>query len=661
MDLAAQFKIYAETPGLQNVERFNRTLQQSGQVGEMSAKQIRQAMRSLPAQFTDVAVSLAGGQSPLMVLLQQGGQIRDQFGSIGAAFRGITSLITPMRLALLGGAGAVGILAKAFIDGEREVTAFKNALALTGGVAGITVNQFANMASTIAKDTNSAISTTKAVLQTLVATGKIGPEALQPAAEAIIKISKLSGQSAEDVAKSFLSNSSSARSFAKSLSESYGTITVAEYKRIIQLEESGKKEEALALAIQITNEKLADRREEIGYLERASNFAAKSFSDFWNALLNIGAPESAEKALVKANEQLIAAEQNARKVRKITEGSSRPSAAILLAEAERAEKAARAAFIAAAERVKVEREAAKEASKSTRENKAGVAGFDEAEKKRTKAREDGIKREQELEKYRLDWLAKQEDRKVDLLNERIAAEDKLDKEQFDRQKQLDAYTLEWKQKVEDRRLELEEKFFAQSRSAFDEYRDSLILTQNQIEEFAIRGTQTLEDGLTDVIMRTKSVGDAFRDMARVILQELARIAVRQLIIAPFANALSSFLPGFGQSLGASPAPAGGVEGGTGLTFNPGKRAVGGAVTSGAPYMVGEAGPELFVPQQSGRIISNDKLSGESVVVNQTINITTGIQQTVRTEIAALLPQISEAAKAAVLDAKKRGGSFAAAF
>ena len=54
-------------------------------------------------------------------------------------------------------------------------------------------------------------------------------------------------------------------------------------------------------------------------------------------------------------------------------------------------------------------------------------------------------------------------------------------------------------------------------------------------------------------------------------------------------------------------------------------------------------------------------SGGEVVVNQTINVTTGVQQTVRNEIQTLLPQIAEASKSAVLDARRRGGSFANAF
>jgi hypothetical protein len=51
--------------------------------------------------------------------------------------------------------------------------------------------------------------------------------------------------------------------------------------------------------------------------------------------------------------------------------------------------------------------------------------------------------------------------------------------------------------------------------------------------------------------------------------------------------------------------------------------------------------------------------GASVVQN--FNITTGVQQTVRAEIMNMMPQIAEAAKAAVADGKQRGGSYSAAF
>ena len=57
------------------------------------------------------------------------------------------------------------------------------------------------------------------------------------------------------------------------------------------------------------------------------------------------------------------------------------------------------------------------------------------------------------------------------------------------------------------------------------------------------------------------------------------------------------------------------------------------------------------------VIDHTKGGGQGVVVNQTINISTGVQQTVRAEMQNLLPQIQEAAKGAVLAERRRGGGY----
>ena len=106
-----------------------------------------------------------------------------------------------------------------------------------------------------------------------------------------------------------------------------------------------------------------------------------------------------------------------------------------------------------------------------------------------------------------------------------------------------------------------------------------------------------------------------------------------------------------------------VFGGTGApAATPGVKAIGGSVQRGKPTMVGERGAELFVPASSGSIVPSNQLGGgDGVTVNQTINVSTGVSQTVRAEMVQLMPQIVGAAKAGVLDAKKRGGTFGSAF
>jgi hypothetical protein len=119
------------------------------------------------------------------------------------------------------------------------------------------------------------------------------------------------------------------------------------------------------------------------------------------------------------------------------------------------------------------------------------------------------------------------------------------------------------------------------------------------------------------------------------------MAIQQQITAPLAQM-------FGLQAAAPSVPLTG-------------KAIGGSVQAGQSYMVGERGAELFVPNQSGSIVSNNQLGGGGgTTIVQNINVTTGVQQTVRAEIMTLMPQIANAAKSAVADAKLRGGSYAAA-
>jgi hypothetical protein len=155
---------------------------------------------------------------------------------------------------------------------------------------------------------------------------------------------------------------------------------------------------------------------------------------------------------------------------------------------------------------------------------------------------------------------------------------------------------------------------------------------------------SMEDAFMSIVDGTTSAKDAFRSMAAEIIKELYRVLVVQQMVGQLGSATSTGT---------------GLLGGIGRLF--GMRAMGGPVTGGQPYMVGERGPEIIVPSRNGSVVPNNQLGGGGVTVNQTINITTGVQQTVRAEIKSLMPQIADSAKAAVLDARRRGGSYGSAF
>ena len=150
---------------------------------------------------------------------------------------------------------------------------------------------------------------------------------------------------------------------------------------------------------------------------------------------------------------------------------------------------------------------------------------------------------------------------------------------------------------------------------------------------------SMESAMMGLIDGTKSVKDAFKSMAAEIIKELYRIYVVKKITGMITGALEgSNIPLFGG------------------------KANGGPVASGGSYLVGERGPEMFTPTMGGgHITPASQTNAGGVTVVQNINVSTGVQQTVRAEIRQMMPQIAQSAKGAVLDAKRRGGSYGSAF
>lgn len=215
--------------------------------------------------------------------------------------------------------------------------------------------------------------------------------------------------------------------------------------------------------------------------------------------------------------------------------------------------------------------------------------------------------------------------------------------------------------------QIKEKAVAQKNDLFGGFTSGMNTYFQEITDFAkftedatVRAFKGMEDALVTFVQTGKL---NFGDLARSIIADIARIYVRQTMIAPILGAIGGAFGGSSVSpfsLGyanATSDPIGTLNYMQGWTGQ--KRAMGGPVTAGKTYLVGERGPELFTAQSSGKIMPNGS-GGSGVVVNQTINVSTGVQQTVRAEVMSLMPQIAGAAKAAVADAKLRGGSYAAA-
>ncbi len=194
--------------------------------------------------------------------------------------------------------------------------------------------------------------------------------------------------------------------------------------------------------------------------------------------------------------------------------------------------------------------------------------------------------------------------------------------------------------------------------------------QNELDPFYQATEQlgkTIESSFSQafasVAVGASSAKDAFKQFAAAVIQDMIRIIATQ-------NAVGGASIG-GALLRGAAGLFSGFSGGdinSRLAVQAGSQGIasGGAVSANTPYTVGEHGRELFVPSTSGRIMSAPQTErimtggGDGIVINQTIQITTGVQQTVRAEVMNMMPAIAEASKQAVADARMRGGRLSGA-
>ena len=162
---------------------------------------------------------------------------------------------------------------------------------------------------------------------------------------------------------------------------------------------------------------------------------------------------------------------------------------------------------------------------------------------------------------------------------------------------------------------------------------------------------SMEEAFMSMVDGTKSAKDAFKDMAAMIIKELYRILVVQQLV----NSIAGFImPSAAPASSPRPQP------------RPVGLATGGSLMAGRSYLVGENGPELVMPRHSGTVVNANQTANAAggngtTVVNNNISVTGSDAAMVRVEIAKMIPQITNATKAAVIDAKQRGGQMAAAF
>lgn len=277
-----------------------------GKVG-VSAAQTAAAMRMVPAQFTDIVVSLQAGQAPLTVLLQQGGQLKDMFGGAGAAARGmagyVVGLVNPFTVA----AAAVGTLGLAYYQGSKESDAFRKALVLSGNQAGTTVDELNAMARAIAS-TSGTQGAAAAGLAEMARYSKVASDQLKDFTAIALQWEKTTGQAISETAKQFADLAKDPLQASLALNEQMNYLTASIYDQIKALEKQGKTAEAAAVAQKAYADAMKTGADELtqnlGYIERAVQIVTGGAKKMWDAILGVGRQTSPSDQAAKELQRL---------------------------------------------------------------------------------------------------------------------------------------------------------------------------------------------------------------------------------------------------------------------------------------------------------------------------------------------------------------------
>ncbi|EEZ7284707.1 phage tail tape measure protein [Escherichia coli] len=275
----------------------------AAQKAGISVGQYKAAMRMLPAQFTDVATQLAGGQSPWLILLQQGGQVKDSFGGMIPMFRGLAGAITLPMVGATSLAVATGALAYAWYQGNSTLSDFNKTLVLSGNQSGLTADRMLVL-SRAGQAAGLTFNQTSESLSALVKAGVSGEAQIASISQSVARFSSASGVEVDKVAEAFGKLTTDPTSGLTAMARQFHNVTAEQIAYVAQLQRSGDEAGALQAANEAATKGFDDQtrrlKENMDTLETWADRTARAFKSMWDAVLDIGRPDTAQEMLIKA-------------------------------------------------------------------------------------------------------------------------------------------------------------------------------------------------------------------------------------------------------------------------------------------------------------------------------------------------------------------------
>ncbi|EPP7093022.1 phage tail length tape measure family protein [Klebsiella michiganensis] len=269
----------------------------------ISIGQYKNAMRMLPAQFTDVATQLAGGQSPWLIMLQQGGQVKDSFGGLLPTFRALLGTVTPLALGITALTAAGAGLGYIYYNGSSTLSDFNKTLTLSGNTAGLTTERMLVLAKS-GQQTGLTFGQTSDSLTALINAGVGAGARFDELSQSVAKFSSASGVPIEKVAEAFGKLTNDPTSGLIAMAQQFHNVTSEQIDYVAQLQRSGDEAAALQAANDAATKGFDAQTQSLidnmGTIERSADSLKRAFKSMWDAALDLGRPDTAQEIASKA-------------------------------------------------------------------------------------------------------------------------------------------------------------------------------------------------------------------------------------------------------------------------------------------------------------------------------------------------------------------------
>ena len=270
-----------------------------GRLGK-TAGELQWALRGVPAQLSDIAVSIEGGMPLMTVFMQQGFQLRDMFGSWGAAGRGVVMSLIGMVTPLTAVSAGVLALTAAYYYGSKERDAFLRSLVMTGDAAGVSTDGLVIMSRQISDSVGTQAKATEALVA-FVDAGVKGQSELRKYTQTAIEWERATGEGVDKTAAKFASLQEDPLAAVQKLNEGTNFLTAAVYEQIKSLQDQGDETAAAEVAMDALDTAMRDRSkrivESLGWIEKAWRGIKDAAAGAAETMANAGRPPTKEDEL----------------------------------------------------------------------------------------------------------------------------------------------------------------------------------------------------------------------------------------------------------------------------------------------------------------------------------------------------------------------------